>query len=101
MRDNIETYKIWAPNGALWTEWAKPVLFANTPKGSFELQIPKLKWIAQTDYTTAIIVDLPGKEGVQEGLALARLGYRPVPLYNGVYGPNGAATPSTNGIILC
>jgi len=35
-----------------------------------------------------IIVDLPGKRGIEEGLALARLGYRPVPLYNGVNKPN-------------
>jgi len=92
MRDNITTYKIWAPNDVLWTEWVKPVLFANMPKERFEkIDIPTLSWITQADYTTAIIVDLPGKEGVLEGLALARLGYRPVLLYNGVYGSNTAS----------
>ena len=30
-----------------------------------------------------LIVDLPGKMGVLEGLGLAKLGYRPLPLYNG------------------
>jgi hypothetical protein len=35
-----------------------------------------------------VIVDLPGNLGVYESLALAGHGYRPVPLYNGVCGPN-------------
>ena len=38
---------------------------------------------AQSD--TMVIIDLPGKTGVEESLALARLGFRPVPLYNGVF----------------
>jgi hypothetical protein len=38
-----------------------------------------------------IIVDLPGKLGVEEGLSLAKSGYRPVPLYNGVVAPNHSA----------
>lgn len=89
MRDNMAAYKIWAPDDVLWTEWAKPVLFASMPNESFEkVNIPKLDWISQIDYDTMIIVDLPGREGVQEGLALARLGFRPVPLYNGVNGPS-------------
>lgn len=88
MRDNITTYKIWAPDDALWTEWAKPVLFASMPSVYLgKIGVPKLSWISQLDYKTAIIIDLPGREGIQEGLALARLGYRPVPLYNGVRGP--------------
>ena len=30
MNDNYNTYRIWAPDNALWTQWAKPVLFART-----------------------------------------------------------------------
>ena len=75
MNDNYNTYRIWAPDNALWTQWAKPVLF-----------LPAVKWAPYGDGRTALFVDLPGKRGVLEGLALAQMGYRPVPLYNGVYG---------------
>ena len=88
MRDNLETYKIWAPDEALWTQWAKPVLFMRTPGISQKTwDIPEeLEWMQSMDKQTMIIVDLPGADSVTECLALARLGYRPVPLYNGVDG---------------
>jgi len=91
MRDyDLLTYKKWAPDNAKWTEWVKPVLFAsNSP---YKVYIPldslKIEWILEASYDTMIIVDLPGKIGVEEGMSLARLGYRPIPLYNGVCGPN-------------
>jgi len=86
---NIEAYKIWAPDNARWTEWAKPVLFANTSApikttGLLSLDLPDIKWLDFFNQNTALIVDLPGKKGVEETLALAQFGYRPVPLYNGV-----------------
>ncbi|MCL2799515.1 MAG: hypothetical protein FWD54_04510 [Endomicrobia bacterium] len=85
MLSNVEVYKIWAQDNALWTEWVKPVSFANMRRKNFEgLSIPKADWVLQSDRSAAIIVDLPGKDGVLEGLALAHIGYRPVPLYNGV-----------------
>ena len=89
--DNAQTYKIWAPDDGLWTAWAKPVLFAT---GDFFfvdpslVDIPQIGWLPERCYNTMIIVDLPGKQSVEEGLALARFGYRPVPLYNGVNKPN-------------
>lgn len=87
MNDNYSTYRIWAPDNALWTQWAKPVLFSQAMHGSpQELTIPGVKWAPYSDGRTALFVDLPGKRSVLEGLALARMGYRPVPLYNGVYG---------------
>ncbi|MCL1857269.1 MAG: hypothetical protein FWF84_06515 [Kiritimatiellaeota bacterium] len=93
MRGNIEAYKLWAPKDALWTEWVKPVLFANMPNELFlgKPDIPALTWMSHPDRAAAVIVDLPGKDGALEGVALARIGYRPVPLYNGVCGFNGAA----------
>lgn len=89
MNENYNTYRIWAPDGALWAQWAKPVLFSKAPQPSRALlSIPSIKWAPYPDCRTALIVDLPGASGVQEGLALAQAGYRPVPLYNGVYAPN-------------
>jgi hypothetical protein len=87
MRNNLEAYKVWAPDDALWTQWAKPVLFMRPAEPGFtQMQIPEVGWIQGVESHTMIVVDLPGAGGVIESLALARLGYRPVPLYNGVDG---------------
>ena len=91
MRDGLELYKIWAPDSetVCWSVWAKPVLFTKAPATySDELNIPKIEWMANVNFGTAVIVDLPGNESVKEGLGLARVGYRPVPLFNGVQGPS-------------
>ncbi|MCL2066464.1 MAG: hypothetical protein FWG99_03255 [Treponema sp.] len=83
---DIETYKIWAPDNALWTEWVKPVLFAGKScSESYELNMENIDWMQFLKKDTALIVDLPGDTGVKESLTLAQLGYRPVPLYNGVH----------------
>ncbi|KMW16064.1 hypothetical protein [Enterocloster citroniae] len=75
MNDNYSTYRIWAPDNALWTQWAKPVLFSQAMHGSpQELTIPGVKWAPYSDGRTALFVDLPGKRSVLEGLALARMG---------------------------
>jgi hypothetical protein len=91
---NIEVFKIWAQDGVLWTEWAKPVLFAGmVHPGSYPLKIPDINWadmsVSTAGKDTALIVDLPDEKGVEESLALAQFGYRPVPLYNGVAGTYG------------
>ena len=93
MNDSIFAYKAWAPEGAIWSPWTKPVLFTNLRhKGSLPLQTATVDWVSYPDRKTALIVDLPGADGVAEGLALAELGFRPVALYNGVDGPNMAKT---------
>ncbi len=87
MRDSIETYKIWAPDDSIWAPWAKPVLFMRLPYNDhIDLSVQEPDWAAKIDRNTMVIIDLPGDKGVKEGLALARMGLRPVPLYNGVYG---------------
>ena len=85
---NKECYRIWAPCGKKWSDWVRPVPFiaaqANV-KGYHlgELSIPMIDFIDESFHQAAIIVDLPGDESVEVGLALARRGYRPVPIYNG------------------
>jgi hypothetical protein len=88
-----EIYRTWAPDGAAWSRWAKPVLFAHLPEVSAVLEpsllgtgLPELNlsWIPEADGTIAIVVDLPGARSVFFGLALAERGYRPIPLYNSV-----------------
>jgi len=84
MKDSIITYQTWAPDETLWTPWVKPVLFANAPRSTGSpVTIPRLKWVTSVERDTIFILDLPGKTGVEAGLAFAQLGYRPIPLYNG------------------
>lgn len=86
--ENKECYKTWAPSGKKWTDWVRPVPFISAcanVKGYHvgELSIPTIEWIDKSFDKTAIIVDLPGDESIEVGLALAKCGYRPIPIYNG------------------
>lgn len=85
---SLYAYKVWAPDDVLWTQWAKPVAFTQNSKWVYDVVIPQIQWTGSAEAHTMIILDLPGKAGVEEGIALAGRGYRPVPLYNGVMGPN-------------
>ena len=88
-----DCFAIWAPENALWTEWAKPVAFAGAmmpgggepPLEPFRLTIPGMP---ESWTQSAIVVDLPGEEAITIGIALAGRGFRPVPLFNGTAGPN-------------
>ena len=86
--NNIDLYKIWAPDNALWTQWAKPAMFFSSYLGYVgSFSTPKVDYLDNIK-NAMVIVDLPGADSVKEGIALAHIGYRPVPLYNGVKGPN-------------
>lgn len=100
MFDNLNTYKAWAPEDSVWSQWAKPVLFIHQAHVNDKpMDIPELKWIQSMNRQTMIIADLPGVSGVIESLALARLGYRPVPLYNGVDGRAPSMIVQVCGIV--
>lgn len=98
-----ELFDVWAPAESVWSRWAKPVLFVDEvalfknppPSGELPggppLTIPELSFNAGS--STAVVVDLPGEQSVLAGLALARRGHRPVPLFNGADHP--AAIVST------
>ena len=86
MLSKDEVYALWAPQESVWSPWVKPVLFSFVgsvlqarPPRSFAF---KSDWVPGHDGSTAIILDVPGETGVFWSLELARLGYRPVPLYN-------------------
>lgn len=88
MKENLEVYKIWAPEDSIWTVWTKPVLFASMKVCvNMPLEITKCEWINNIDDNTMVILDLPGEESVLEALSLSKSGFRPVPLYNCVIGP--------------
>lgn len=102
-----ELFSIWSPAGGLWSPWVKPVLFAHfdeqqcasipTTPVSESLALAgwrpaDAQWISQ-DGRTALVVDLPGEQSVEVGLALAGSGYRPVPLFNACPPPWGWLPP--------
>lgn len=91
--DASQLFETWAPPDSVWSRWAKPVLFADTvipgtAPVSQEPPPPPSSPRAETrirvleDGATAFVLDLPGAQSVELGLALARAGYRPVPLFN-------------------
>lgn len=89
-------YDLWAPEKSVWSPWAKPVLFANsrTPPGieadSPAEPLPGTDWAPDVSRRMAIVAELPGADSVRVGLALAKIGYRPVPLFNAAHGSRAA-----------
>lgn len=83
-----EIFSVWAPVGSPWSNWAKPVLFAHMDTTlTYVPQVESamdLSLFPSADGKTAVVLDLPGAEGVHLGMALAQQGFRPVPLYNAV-----------------
>ena len=95
-----EIYKIYAPLGAKWIEWVRPVAFVGIDTYSRK---PVADWIErksmfleQYEQNTAIFIDLAGKESIELGIGLAQIGYRPIPLFNGTDEQEGSqATTNT------
>ncbi len=88
-------FELWAPPEAGWAQWARPVPFAAAqsapgPAMLAGFAVPGIAYLNTVQADTAIVADLPGADGVAEGIALARLGIRPVPLYNGTRAQTGA-----------
>jgi hypothetical protein len=90
-----EIFSIWAPDLSLWSRWTKPVLFAYLDSPSAQIPIAAgvddVSWSPPPEDNVALVLDLPGAEAVLTGIALAGLGYRPVPLYNALPLPFGEA----------
>ena len=86
-----ECFAAWAPDHVTWSAWAKPVAFVQAADLSLtdrasEAELPSIRIAVDTN--AAVVVDLPGAEAVNFGLALAARGLRPVPLFNGTSGPS-------------
>jgi hypothetical protein len=80
-----ELFDAWAPTGGPWSDWAKPVLFAHWPRplpAVADAPPADISWVPPSAERVALVIDLPGAASVQVGLALAAVGYRPVPLFN-------------------
>jgi hypothetical protein len=86
-----ECFAKWAPDDGPWSAWAKPVAFASqrgvmTVEPILDSHLPTIPASVGSD--AAVVVDLPGAEAVHAGVALAELGFWPVPLFNGTSGPS-------------
>lgn len=85
---NLAAFAAWAPPRSPWSPWVKPVLFAHLPPelGAFTAAAPPIPdppaWLPPVEERVAVVVDLAGAAALPLGLAAARAGYRPVPLYN-------------------
>ena len=83
MMTKEQIFAIWAPETALWSPWVKPVLFSHLDVTMPEMTIPQpacgVSGAPPTAERAALVLDLPGAEGVFAGLALAARGYQPVP----------------------
>ena len=101
-----EIYKIYAPAGAKWTEWIRPVPFVAMDTYHRELidnwVDRKTMFLKNYQPDTAIFIDLSGKESIELGIDLAHIGYRPIPIFNGTDEQQGAqATTNTYLIERC
>lgn len=85
-----EIFAVWAPSESPWSDWVKPAAFAHLPRLFAAIngaETIDLSWAPWTQNRTALVVDLRGAATVRYGLALAALGYRPVPLFNAIPPP--------------
>ena len=99
-----EVYKTWYEKGGIWKGWIRPVPFIgiDTPKENLEIidyNIPKIKYINKMFRDTAIIIDESGVDSIEEGIALAHLGYIPIPIFNGT-NPSIHSKATTNNSII-
>ncbi len=101
-----EVYKIYAPNGAKWIDWVRPVPFVAIDtyhrKPIVDWVDRKAMFLKQYQQDVAILIDLPGKESIELGIDLAHMGYRPIPLFNGTDEQQGSqATTNTYLVESC
>jgi hypothetical protein len=84
--DLRQLYETWAPPDSVWSPWAKPALFTE-PFPEVAGQAGPIETAPEgartpSEPSAAFVVDLLGSRSVEVGLALARGGWRPVPLFN-------------------
>lgn len=96
-----EIYRIWAPAGRRWVDWVRPVPFVGMSEYSKQYhfsnsEMPVVDFIDDNYKDGAVIVDLPGAESVKAGIALAKAGYRPIPVFNGTIEQAGARATVDN-----
>lgn len=91
-----DVFEAWASPASIWSTWARPTLLVSDPLPLLEprpstcapaTQIV-LSQLPAANGSAALIVDLPGARSVEFAIAAASVGYRPIPLFNGLPGPS-------------
>jgi len=91
--NRLELFDTWAPEGAPWSLWAKPVLFVDdSPVPAWSSQDwqtarASARWTPAAMAETVLVLDLPGPRALVVALECATRGWRPVPLFNSCRGP--------------
>ena len=98
-----EIYKIYAPIDTKWTQWIRPVPFVAIDnynrKPATNWLDRKVMFLNRYEQDTAICIDLRAKESIEFGIALAYLGYRPIPIFNGPDEQEGAKATTDTYIV--
>ena len=99
--DRKEIYKIWAPRDCKWSAWVRPVPFVGIDSSYqnhewIDYTIPTIRYLSGYQSDTVIILDIDGIDSIKEGIALAKLGYCPVPIFNGTNPPQGTKGTTDN-----
>lgn len=99
-----EIFDVWAPFGKKWTDWVKPVPFIGldddkTYRELIDYTIPNIEYLTDSLNDAAIILDIDTVNSVKEGIALAKLGYRPIPVFNGT-NPSGYAFSNVDNLVV-
>jgi hypothetical protein len=98
---NKEIYKVWAPEGAEWTEWVRPVPFVfmnnyNDKDEIHDFKVENIYCSIEDMNNAAIIIDMPEYESIEVGISLIKYGYRPIPVFNGVIEQDNSITTTNN-----
>ena len=99
-----EIYKIWAPYKKRWVDWVRPVPFVDMDvekelHGFIDYELEPIQYTNKLEKHVAYIIDIDGVEAIKEGISLATLGYRPIPLFNGTSPNIGTDSTMDNEII--
>jgi hypothetical protein len=95
-----EMFALWAPEHSPWSQWTKPVLFAQVNSdvlAHHQIMPPPLPeqnappWLPRAADRVALVVDCPGSASVWFAMTAAAAGYRPIPLFNALPGPMAGA----------
>lgn len=87
-----ELFELWAPEGAAWSPWVKPVLFADqnpVPERAQQAWLAareRARWTPPAPQATVLVLDLAGPLALGLALDAATHGWRPVPLFNSCTG---------------
>lgn len=99
-----EIYKVWARTNNKWSAWVRPVPFValnyiDVDNSFIDYTIPKIFYLDKCLKDTAIFLDVDGILSIKEGIALAQMGYFPVPLFNGTNPSLGSTATTDNARI--